>query len=97
MMDPDVAAEIEKLKESFTAEINKLGEAFNDLIVKFAALTAVVGAMAERDPPREKRVIAWIQAIEKSSETQSQNAILRVALGLLSAPEAPPADTESTD
>jgi hypothetical protein len=51
--------------------------------VRIAALTAIVGAMVEREPPSERRIIAWAQAIADASGYQSQTSIQRMAMDIL--------------
>jgi hypothetical protein len=73
-MDEDLIILLEAIKRGHDA-----------LSVRVAALTALVGAMAERDPPTERQIIAWSRAIAEASGDQSQTAVHRMALDILAA------------
>ena len=73
-MDKDLRILLEALKKGHDA-----------LSVRVAALTVVVGAMAELEPPTERQIIAWSRAIAEASGDQSQTAVHRMALDILGA------------
>lgn len=54
--------------ELINARINALADAHDELLVKYAALVAIVGAMSETYPVDIARVDAWCRAIAAESD-----------------------------
>jgi hypothetical protein len=73
--------------------LTALAKGHDEMTVRLAALTAIVGAMVERSAPDEKRIIAWAQAIAEQSEDQSQTAIQRMTMDIIRGLPTKPADT----
>jgi hypothetical protein len=71
------------MDQEITILLDALRRAHDDMSVRVAALTAIIGAMIERGAPDERRIIAWAQAIAQASGDQSQTAIQRMAMDLL--------------
>lgn len=72
--------------ELTNARINALSDALDDLLVKHAALVAVLGAVVEKHPVELARVDAWCRAIANQSDRErgvGQTATQRAARDLL--------------
>ena len=70
------------IDELTNARINALADAFDELAVKHAALTAVLGAIVEKYPVDLDRVDAWCRAIAAQSDRErgvGQTATQRAA------------------
>jgi hypothetical protein len=64
-------------------QLAALAKGHDEMTVRLAALTAIVGAMTEHAAPDERRIIAWAKAIAEQSGDQSQTAIQRMAMDIL--------------
>jgi hypothetical protein len=74
------------IDELTDARINALADAFDELGVKHAALTAVLEAIVEKHPVDLARVDAWCRAIAAQSDRErgvGQTATQRAAHDLL--------------
>ena len=60
-----------------------IAEEYDALILKFAGLAAIVGALAEKYPLDLSRVDAWCREISRLSDSVGQTATQRVAHDLL--------------
>jgi hypothetical protein len=70
------------IDELTNARINALADAFDELAVKHAELTAVLGAIVEKYPVDLDRVDAWCRAIAAQSDRErgvGQTATQRAA------------------
>jgi hypothetical protein len=56
--------------ELTNARINALAVAFDELLVKHAGLTAILGAIVEKYPVDPARVDAWCRAISAQSDPE---------------------------
>ncbi len=74
--------------------LKALAEGHDRLATQIAALTVIVGALAQREPPDEKTIIAWSRSISEHSVNQSQTAIHNMVLGLLRGPDLEPGNTD---
>jgi hypothetical protein len=75
--------------------INALATAHDELLVKHAALVAVLGAMVEKYPVDPARIDAWCRAIASHSDRDrgvGQTATQRIAHDLLKGIGADPKD-----
>jgi hypothetical protein len=72
------------------ATLTALAKGYDQMTVRIAALTAILGAICEKAAPDEKRIAAWARAIAEHSGDQSQTAVQRMALDILRGVDSQP-------